>query len=84
MTLLKLKKIPVSLFGTVILSLLLSFVLVTSMAPSLTAGDCAIGGCDCGSCENCDKFGGRIDIMGFPVVVYYCSCPGVICQGQAL
>lgn len=86
MRLSKVKKLPLSLLGTVVLTLILSFMVVNTFSTNLLAGSCAIGGCDCGDCANCDKFGGRILVMGVPVVVYGCSCGDDLpaCQGTAL
>lgn len=79
------KSIPLSLIGTVVLTIVLSLVILTSLAPPLTAGDCAIGGCDCGSCgESCKTGSIRIDFYGVSVVYYDCLCPGTYCQGTAI
>ncbi len=78
-------RVKLPLVGTIILSLILFFVVATSLAPPLMAGDCAIGGCDCGSCgSDCKTKSLRIDFFGVDIVLYECLCPGTaFCQGQA-
>jgi len=78
-----LKENALVLAVTIFLSLVLSFLLFNTISTSLDAVPCAIGGCNCGECSNCNMLGGRIMMAGVDIVVYSCSCPGTYCQGVA-
>lgn len=80
------KKTSTSFVITLVLGLALVLLIAGSLPEPLLAGVCAIGGCNCGSCENCVTSSGRIPIpiVGVSVIYYSCSCPGSsFCEGAA-
>lgn len=81
-----LRKIPISIACTIVLSLLISFTVIISIPAPVLAGTCAIGGCDCGDCDDCTTKSARFDLFGVSVVAYGCACgtDGPVCQGSAI
>lgn len=81
-----LRKLPPYVICTIVLSILVSFFVINSISTPLLAASCAIGGCNCGACDDCTTKSARVNLFGFSVVVYGCACgtDGPVCQGTAI